>query len=31
MLSRRLGELLPSLNLPDDVLQTMDIDPVSLS
>jgi primosomal protein N' (replication factor Y) len=31
VLSRRLGELLPSLNLPDDVTLTVDIDPVSLA
>ena len=31
MLSRRLGELLPSLNLPDDVTLTVDIDPMSLA
>jgi primosomal protein N' len=31
VLSRRLGGLLPSLNLPDDVTLTVDIDPVSLA
>jgi len=31
VLSRRLGELLPNLNLPDDVTLTVDIDPVSLA
>ncbi len=30
-LSRRLGKLLPNLNLPDDVTLTVDIDPVGLS
>jgi hypothetical protein len=31
VLSRRLGELLPSLNLPEDVTLTVDVDPVSLA
>ncbi|HEY9171254.1 MAG TPA: primosomal protein N', partial [Verrucomicrobiae bacterium] len=30
MLSRRLGALLPHLNLPDDVTLTVDVDPMSL-